>query len=409
MPDPSEPPRVETAAEAADRAGLRTAAPVHRWWAVPAVVVAIAALIGLSVAATLPSKWFAEKENRRLGVEQPAPFARVPASTQAVDDLIRMGDLDGKAQQYPPAGDIMMVTVMAPSQTLLSWLVGRAEPAVEFLTDEDKNGFRTPTQRRTLDLASMRTSEQVAQYVALQRLGYDVELVKGEVLIEAMVCLEADEDGSECLTWSPSDTVLDPGDRILSVDDEEIATVDDLSSILDGKQPGDVVTMQIQRPEQGELEVEVELTSSPDDPDRTIVGFFPFDTARVELPFDISIDPNGVGGPSAGLAFTLSVIDELTDGELTGGSSVAVTGTIDLEGTVGPIGGLRQKASAVAQSGVDVFIVPVAQGEEDIAAARAAAGDGLEIVPVATLDEALAVLAEHGGDPIPDPSPAADG
>jgi Lon-like protease len=171
--------------------------------------------------------------------------------------------------------------------------------------------------------------------------------------------------------------------------------------VLVGKQPGDVVTMQIQRPEQGELEVDVELSASPDDPDRTIVGFYPFDTARVELPFELSIDPNGVGGPSAGLAFTLSIIDELTPGELTGGSDVAVTGTIGLDGDVGPIGGLRQKASAVAQSGADVFIVPADQGEDDIAAAQAAAGDDLVIVPVATLEEALAALIEFGGDAIP--------
>ena len=109
----------------------------------------------------------------------------MPASAQPVDDLIRIGDLGDAAEQFPPEGDIYFVTVMAPAQTLLSWLVGRDNPAVEFLTDEDVNGFRTPTQRRTLDLASMRTSEQVAQYVALQRLGYDVELVPGEVLIDS--------------------------------------------------------------------------------------------------------------------------------------------------------------------------------------------------------------------------------
>jgi Lon-like protease len=294
--------------------------------------------------------------------------------------------------------------VMAPEQSVLSWWVGRDEPAIEFLTAEDKNGPRTPQQNRTLDQASMRTSEQVAQYVALQRLGYDVDLVLGEVLIQDMVCLEADASGTECARWSPSDTVLDPGDKILVVDGEEIETVEDLSALLVGRSPGDLVPMTIERPDQGQLEVMVELTASPDDPDRTIVGFYPFDTARVELPFDMSIDPKGVGGPSAGLAFTLTIIDELTEGELTGDTRVAVTGTIRLDGTVGAIGGLRQKASAVAQSGVEVFLVPAAQGEDDIEAARAAAGDDVEIVAVATLEEALAVLAERGGDPIP-PAP----
>jgi Lon-like protease len=77
-----------------------------------------------------------------------------------------------------------------------------------------------------------------------------------------------------------------------------------------------------------------------------------------------------------------------------------VTGTIELNGSVGAIGGLRQKASAVAQAGVDVFIVPASQGAEDIERARRAGGDGLRIIPVATVDEALAVLEELGGAPI---------
>ena len=395
--------RLETTAEAAARVGLTAVAGPRRRVAMVVAGVALVFLLGLSVSSALPSRWFAEKENRRLGVVQPAPYARVPASAQPVDDLIRIGDLGDSAEQFPPVGDIYFVTVMAPTQSLLSWLVGRDDAAVEFLNDEDVNGFRTPTQRRTLDLESMRTSEQVAQFVALQRLGFDVELVPGDVLIDSMVCLEPNADGSDCITWSPSDAVLDPGDRILQADDVEIATVDDLSGVLAGKRPGDVVTMRIQRPDAGEIEVEVELTASPDDPARTIVGFFPFDTARVELPFELSIDTASIGGPSAGLAFTLTLIDELTEGELTGGGDVAVTGTISLDGTVGAIGGLRQKASAVAQTGVDVFIVPAAQGEDDIAAAREAAGGDLEIVPVETLEQALEVLAEHGGDPIPPP------
>ena len=131
------------------------------------------------------------------------------------------------------------------------------------------------------------------------------------------------------------------------------------------------------------------------------VGFYPFDTATVELPFELSIDTQSIGGPSAGLAFTLTLIDELTRGELTPPGGVAVTGTMALDGAVGPIGGLRQKASAVAQTGVATFIVPAAQGDDDIAAAEKAAGGDLDIIPVSTLDEALAALKELGGDPLP--------
>ncbi len=366
--------------------------------------VVLVAIIGASV---LPAGLVAEKENTRLGVDQATPYARTPASAQPVDDRIRFGDLGDLAAQFPPSGDIYFVTVTEPTQSILSWFAGRDEPAIQFLTEEEKFGIQTPQQRRTFALESMRTSEQVAQFVALQRVGFEVEVVPGDVLIEAMVCLAANEAGTECETWSPSDDVLDPGDRIVAVDGVVVEGVEDLGQILAEKVPGDVVPMTIERPEQGELEVEVELTASPDDPERTIVGFFPFDTRRVELPFELDIDTGSIGGPSAGLAFTLTLIDELTEGELTGGMDIAVTGTIELDGTVGPIGGLRQKASAVAQTGVDVFIVPAAQGDDDVAAARLVGGDDLRIITVETLEEAIAALAALGGDPIPPPPPAA--
>jgi PDZ domain-containing protein len=402
-PDGAPPARNETEREAAARAGLQVPKRAHAWWAITLTALSLVLLSAIALASILPSGWFAKKENARLGVKQPAEYARAPATAQPVADLVRVGDLGDKATQYPPKGDIYFVTVMSPPQSLLSWLVGRREPAIQFLTAEDVNGVRTPTQRRTLDLASMRTSEQVAQYVALKKIGFDVSIVPGDVLIEDMVCLEPADDGNSCVTWAPSDKVLDPGDQILAVDGKPVETVDDLSAILKNRKPGDVVSMKIKRPGVGEQTVDVPLTSSPDDPSRTIVGFYPFDTATVKLPFELSIDTQSIGGPSAGLAFTLTLIDELTPGELTPPGGVAVTGTMALDGTVGPIGGLRQKASAVAQTGVDTFIVPAAQGEEDIATAEKSAGGNLKIIPVSTLDEALAALEKLGGDPLPKP------
>lgn len=402
---PGEPPprppttRVETTGEAAERVGLSLPSSANRVWTWPLVVAALLVLLVVAAAGVLPSQILASKITAD-GASERTPFARTPASALPVDDRVVFGDLGDVAEQFPPRGDIYFVTVTEPSQSLLSWFAGRDEPAVQFLTNEEKFGVQTPQQRRRFALESMRSSEQEAQFVALQRLGFDVEILPGDVLIQDMVCLEADEEGTECIDWSPSDDVLDPGDRILEVEGRPIDGVEDLTQILVGLEPGDVVSMRIDRPEQGEVDVDVELTSAPTDPERTIVGFYPFDTRSIELPFELDIDTGSIGGPSAGLAFTLTLIDELTAGELTGGARVAVTGTINLDGTVGAIGGLRQKASAVAQTGVDVFLVPTTQGEDDIAAARTAAGDGLEIIPVATLEEAIDALAALGGDPI---------
>ncbi len=297
------------------------------------VAVAFVACAAVGVASLLPSELVADEMNERIDEVQPTPYARVPSSAQPVDERITFGELEGLAEQYPPTGNFYFVTVTEPAQTILSWVVGRDEPAVEFLTEEEKFGFQTPQQRRVFGLESMRTSEQIAQYVALKAVGYDVTIVPGDVLISEMVCLVANDEGTECLESSPSDEVLDPGDRLLEVDGVPLSNVDDLSAALADKEPGDTVEIKLERPDVGELTVTVELTSASDEPDRTIVGFLPFDTRRVELPFELDIDTGRIGGPSAGLAFTLTLIDELTPGELTGGQNIAITGTIGLDGT----------------------------------------------------------------------------
>ena len=112
------------------------------------------------------------------------------------------------------------------------------------------------------------------------------------------------------------------------------------------------------------------------------------------LPFEVTIDSGRVGGPSAGLEFALSIVDQLTPGELTGGRRVAVTGTIELDGSVGPVGGVPQKAVTVTRSGAMLFLVPTAQVED----ARSKAGTGIEVVGVDTLDDAIRELGARGGD-----------
>ncbi len=367
------------------------------------VAVALAVLglgipVALAALAIVPADKVANKVNERVDEVQGTPFARVPSVTRPVNDQLRFGDLEDLAEVYPTSGSMFFVTVSEPRQSVLSWLVGRSDPAVEFLTEEEHFGFQAPGVRRTFSVEMMRTSKQVAQYLALEALGFDVEILPGEVLIWQMVCLEFNIEGTECVREAPSASVLEPGDRLLSAEDMELNEVRDLAAVLDGKRPGDVITVEVQRPNQGRLTVEVELTAAPNDPDRTIVGFIPFDTRRVVLPFELDIDTGSIGGPSAGLAFTLALIDELSPGELTGGRSIAVTGTVDLSGAVGSIGGLRQKAAAVAQAGVEIFLVPKSQSDEDLAAARIAGGPNLQIIEVGSLAEAVDVLVSLGGD-----------
>ncbi|MET0145409.1 MAG: S16 family serine protease [Ilumatobacteraceae bacterium] len=401
---------------------MRTPSPRHRFWAIPLTVVALLLLTVVAVAALVPASAVSRKDvpdpdHPGQTVERAARYARTPRSATPVDDRVSFGGLEGVTEvDQDRTGDIYFVTISEPQQSLLSWWVagGRScdvrasdevgcgsEPSIDFITREDKFGTQSPTQRRAISLQMMRTSSQVAQFVALRALGYDdAKILPGDVVVQEIVCITPGTTG--CDEYAPADAELDPGDTLLRADGVTLDTIDDLVAQLAGKQPGDVVELDIDRPGAGPTTVQVPLIASPDDPTRTIVGIVPFDTASVQLPFEIDIDTGDIGGPSAGLAFTLTLIDELSAGNLTGGTDVAVTGEIDLDGNVGPIGGLAQKVAAVKQVGVRHFLVPTGQGEAQIARAREIGGDDVEIIPVATLDEALAALQRLGGDPLPD-------
>lgn len=378
-------------------------APRNRWWAWALAAVGLVALVAIGMASILPASLVSEKENTRTGEMQPTPYALTPSSADPVNQRIVFGELPASAQRFDTANSIYFVTVTAPSQSVLSWFAGRREPAVSLLTEEDKYGVRTPSQRREFNLQMMRTAEQEAQYVALSTLGYDVEITPGDVIVQDVLCMTPGDAG-ECAQYFPSDEQIDPADHIVEADGVVLETVEDLSGVLAEKEPGDEVELVIERPGEGRTTVAVELSAAPDDSGRTIVGFTPFDTAAIHLPFEVDIETGDIGGPSAGLAFTLAMIDELSPGSLTGPQDVAVTGTISLDGSVGAIGGLTQKVSAVHQNGVRVFLVPASQPEladPDKMQRLLDAGRGeVEIIPVATLDEALAALVELGGDPL---------
>jgi PDZ domain-containing protein len=386
----------------------------HRYWAVPLAVLAGLIVVVIVVTALLPASLVAtnldpDPDNPGEYVEVAAPYARVPAAAQPVAERVSFGDLDAAGMQgveadTDPDGRVYFVTIQEPTQSVLGHFLWGGGPEIETLSRRDKYGDQTPTQRRTVSLQMMRTSGQVAQYVALSRAGFDAEIVPGPVQVEYFYCLEVIDDET-CGTWVPSEAQLEVGDTITEVDGTPIADRDDLSAVLDGKQPGDTVDVVVDRVDAqtgdvASVEVDaVELISAEDGTGRVIFGFAPFDTDAVSLPFEVRIDTGDIGGPSAGLAFTLTLLDELTGGDLLGGLDVAVTGSIGIQGNVGAIGGLAQKASAVRQAGLDYFIVPATQSDDDLARAREVAGDDVEIIPVSTVDEAIAALEELGGDP----------
>jgi PDZ domain-containing protein len=230
-------------------------------------------------------------------------------------------------------------------------------------------------QRRRASLNDMSRSQLVAVAVALEELGRDVEVTPAGVEVQLVV------------PGAPADGVLEVGDVIVSVNGEEVATTDELRTAFDEVEPGDSVELTVERDEKP-TEVAVETRAAQDDPERAVMGVEVQDTEDFEFPLDIEIDAGGIGGPSAGLAFALDIVDELGEDDLTRGRTVVATGALGLDGTVIPIGGVKQKAIGAKEAGADIFLVPDRNYEE----ARNAV-DGLRVVPVSNLSEALSVLA----------------
>lgn len=385
----------------------------HKWWAVPlAGLGMITAAVPLAVS-FVPSTAFVDKSRCERydtsvdppvcasRVAEPVEFALVPADAEPVAP--RMSIIG--APTYESQGQIYFVTITEPTISLLDWFITRDNDAARMLSHYDKFGDQTPQQLTQSGQQQMRSAKDNAMYVALKAAGYPVELQQGDVIIDFLLCLEANAAGTECVRFSPADEVLDPGDKLTSVDGTEVKTVDDLGPILAKVKAGDTIEIEFVRDGE-EMSGEIETILAPgEDPPRTIIGFRPIDTTTVKLPEGIQVDINTnlIGGPSAGLAFTLTLIDQLTEGDLMGGHKVAVTGTIDLEGNVGAIGGLNAKASAVKQVGVRYFLVPTNQGmdgSDGVLQARKVVGDDVKIIMVATVQDALDALEEIGGDPV---------
>ena len=318
--------------------------------------------------------------------------------------------LDLSSKTYDSKGKILFVTVGIPKLSLLGRIVGSIDPDVSVKTAREVFGDQTREQNRQQNLKLMSYSKEIAAYVALKRLGYHVGLTGGGPVIQSLCMQFQDENDpkSACLKESPADAVLDPGDAIVAVDGHPVVLPEDIAPLLAGKAPGDTVTVTIYpNGSKEKKDVTVPLTSASDG--RTIIGFIPVDGGIHDdigyvLPVTASISSDQIGGPSAGLAFTLTMIDELTPGDITGGHKVAATGAINIDGSVGDIGGLRQKTVAVKAAGADYFLVPANQVKD---AADEAKGSSLKVIPVHTVDEALTVLANLGGDVSGIPAPPA--
>ena len=229
-------------------------------------------------------------------------------------------------------------------------------------------------ERITEGLAEMARSEQVAAAVALKEAGYDVDAEPRGALIEAVA------------SDAPAAAVLKGGDVIVRALGKPVRTPDDMRKAFDKVTPGQTVALVLRR-NGTERTVRVRTVPSPSDPAHAIVGIQISQAAEIKLPRKVAIDLGKVGGPSAGLPFALEVLQKLGR-NVDHGLRVVATGEIELDGTVAPIGGVKQKVYGARKAGADVFLVPAGDNATE---ARRYAGN-LRIVGVKSFQQALSIL-----------------
>ena len=222
------------------------------------------------------------------------------------------------------------------------------------------------------NVALMDRSKETATVVALRQVGYKIEPSGVEV--------------TEVVAGAPADGKLRAGDEILAADGHLVDSTDEVRKAITGHKPGERVAFRVERGK-GEKNVSVEVQEVEDQPRVGVLlrDLFP------DLPVKVSIQTqNNIGGPSAGLMFTLSIIDKLTSEDLTGGRRIAGTGEIALDGSVLPVGGVGEKLIAVHRLGVTTFLIPA----ENCAGVKGQVPDGLRLVKVSKVDDALRFLRD---------------
>lgn len=325
--------------------------PAQLATAVLAVLVAVAAVL-----------WFAPSGS----------YIFLPDRAHPVDPLVTVQG----ALRPSAAGGIYFVDIFVRkaslAEKLFPWLREGADvvPAADLLSPGSSDAAQAQQDQR-----EMTRSQQIASALALKAAGYKVYAKPIGALVE---------DVSPNV---PAAGLVQPTDVIVSVDGKPVRQVTDLRRLLGSQRPGDEVTLVLQRGAQRKS-VTVRLVPDPQASSRGMIGIIVSQAADIRLPRTVKINAGGVGGPSAGLAFALDVLEELGR-NVDRGYRVAATGEVDLAGDVLPIGGVKQKMIGVRRSGIDVFLVPAGDNAKE---AKRFAGR-VRVIAVNSFQQALHALA----------------
>jgi Lon-like protease len=300
-------------------------------------------------------------------VELPV-FVESPGTARAVLPLI---DVDGTAT-YASRGEFLLTTVSLGRPNLYQWVGAWLDPAAVVLgEDQVLVPGQTDREYEEVSRSQMDQSKIAAVAVALEPLTDYPDRHGPGVIVQ------------DVAAGTPADGSLFAGDLIVSVDGDRLDDIGELRRRIARAGTERHLTVRVRPLEGGETRQVSLRPARIEGVDRPVIGI----ASVANFPFDVRIASEQIGGPSAGLMWALGVTDLLTSRDLTDGRKVAGTGTVDLEGRIGPIGGVRMKVLAAEEAGAELFLVPGGNLRE----ARGA-GEAIDLVPVSTVEEAVAAL-----------------
>jgi len=287
-------------------------------------------------------------------------------------------------ENYTFEGNLFQLTVRRDEANVFVYLWSLINDSYDLYPREVilPNGV-TPQELSEISIQNMRTSENVAIAVALKNVGYEIESKGDGVAVVGLL-----ED-------SPVKDKLKKGDLINSINNTDIYSATEFISTLRTYSIGETVSIGLLREIDGikeQIYIKTTLIEHVEYEGEPMVGFLATTVnERFDFPFEIDIKTGNVGGPSAGLMMALNVYNNLIPEDITNSKIIAGTGTIEIDGSVGPVGGIKQKIIAAKKAGAELILVPVANFEE----AQPFETDKTAIVAVDSFDEALSVISQY--------------
>ena len=290
----------------------------------------------------------------------------------------------GNIDNYEFEGNLFQLTVRRDQANALIYIWSLVNDSYDLYPREVilPDGV-TPKELSEISIQNMRTSENVAIAVALKNVGYEISSKGDGVAVVGI------------LDDSPVKDKLKKGDLLNSINNKNISSATEFISTLRTYSIGETVSIGLLREVDGNkktLTIETTLIEHIEYEGEPMVGFLATTVnERFDFPFEIDIKTGNVGGPSAGLMMALNVYNNLIPEDLTNSMIVAGTGTIEIDGSVGPVGGIKQKVIAAKKAGAELILVPVANFEE----AKIFETEETAIVAVDSFSEALSVISQY--------------